>query len=154
MINTVYILLGSNLGNKEQNLIKAIDLLKKSVGDIVNSSTFYYSESWGFKSDNDFVNQAIEIKTLLNPIDLLKQIKLIEKKIGRKNKSKNNIYSDRIIDIDILFYNDLIIDTKDLIIPHPLLHKRLFTLKPLSEIIENFIHPIFNKSIRELLSEV
>ncbi len=154
MINTVYILLGSNLENKEQNLINAIKLLQKNVGEIIKSSTFYYSEPWGFKSDNEFVNQAIKIKTQLNPKDLLKQTKLIENKLGRKNKSNNSIYFDRIIDIDILFYNDLILETLDLTIPHPLLHKRLFTLNPLNEIAVDFIHPVFKESISKLLDNL
>ena len=151
MINTVYILLGSNLGNKEQNLINAKNLLNKYVGDVISSSTFFYSEPWGFESKHNFVNQAIKITTKLQPINLLKQTQFIEKKIGRKNKTNNADYSDRVIDIDILFYNDLIYDAHNLKIPHPLLHKRLFTLKPLNEIASEFVHPVLNLKISELL---
>jgi len=154
VINTVYILLGSNLGNKEQNLKKTIDLINNNIGEIINFSNIYYSKPWGFNSNNEFVNQAIKINTQLSPVDLLKHTQFIEKEIGRENKPNKNIYTDRIIDIDILFYNDIIHETSDLIIPHPLLHKRLFTLKPLNEIAGNFIHPIFKKSISKLLDNL
>lgn len=154
MINTAYILLGSNLGNKEQNLNNAKDLLKKYVGDIEKYSTYFYSEPWGFESINKFINQAIEIKTQLSPLDLLKQTQFIEKKIGRKTKTNNNVYSDRIIDIDILFYNNIIYKSNELIIPHPLLHKRLFVLEPLNEIANNLTHPILNKNINSLLNDI
>ena len=130
-----YLSLGSNLGNKKTNLEKAISLISTKVGKIIFVSSFYQSASWGFESENDFLNAVILIETQFSPFELLKKTQEIEKKMGRKTKTAEK-YSDRIIDIDILFYDDLIIDTPELKIPHPLWQERDFVRIPLLEISE------------------
>ena len=131
----VLLSLGTNLGNKEQNLNNAIDLIISKIGNVVKKSSFYKTAPVGFDSDNDFVNAVIQVKTKLSVYQVLKQTIKIEKILGRKKKSNNCIYSDRIIDIDILMYNNLIIKTKNLTLPHPRLHLREFVTKPLIEIL-------------------
>lgn len=154
MINKVYISLGSNLGQKEQNINQAIILLNNSVGKIIKNSSIHFSEPWGFTSNNNFANKVIELLTELSPFELLNRTKLIEKKLGRTSKSINNIYTDRIIDIDILFYNDLILESENLTIPHKFIHEREFELIPLNEIACTYKHPIYNKTISKLLEEL
>jgi len=127
--------LGTNLGDKEQNLNNAIDLIIKKIGNVVKKSSFYATAPVGFASDNDFLNAVVAVKTKLSVYQAFKQTQKIEKILGRAKKSKNGIYSDRIIDIDILAYNNLIINTKKLTLPHPKLHLRDFVLKPLAEIL-------------------
>ena len=149
-MSIVYLGLGSNLGNKEANLNNAISLLSTKVGRILRQSSFYVSKAWGYVSENDFLNAVVLIETDLSPSDLLHETKNIEKHIGRKEKTVGNGYSDRIIDIDILFYNDEIINHRNLKIPHPLIIERDFVLTPLTEIAPDFVHPINGKTIKEL----
>jgi len=146
-----YLLLGSNIGNSINVINKCIEEIENNVGVILNRSSFYISEPWGFSSNNMFYNIAIEIASLLKPEDLLEYIKNIELANGRiKNETQ---WSDRIIDIDILFIDNMIINTPNLTVPHKLLHKRMFVLKPLSQIAGELIHPIFNQNINSLLKE-
>lgn len=149
MKNQLYLSLGSNLGDKEDNIEKAIQLLRERTGKVISRSAFFYSEPWGFVSDNNFVNICLHIETILAPDEILYQTQLIEKELGRTKKSLNG-YADRIIDIDLLLYDQLIIQTDTLTIPHPLMHKRDFVMVPLSEIAGNLIHPTLQKSISEL----
>ena len=130
----VFLSLGTNLGDKEQNLNNAIDFIIKRIGNVVKKSSFYKTAPVDFESDNDFVNAVIQVKTKLSAYQVLKQTKKIEKILGRTKKSKNGIYFDRIIDIDILTYNNLIIKTKNLTLPHPRMYLREFVTKPLAEI--------------------
>lgn len=153
-MNTVFLGLGSNLGEKKNNIMKAYDLIRAEIGDVEKIASFYYSEAWGFESHNSFVNTVIQVKTSLKPIQLLTQLKKIEIKIGRKNKSNKQVYDDRLIDIDILFYNDEIIKNEYLCIPHPYLNQRLFVLEPLNEIAEDFVHPELNIKVVDLLSSL
>ncbi len=132
----VYLSLGTNLGNKESNLHKAIEEIDKLIGTVVRQSAFYVTEPWGFKSENMFVNAAVCVNTELSPKAVLNASKDIERNMGRTVKSKNNQYHDRIIDIDILRYDDLYIDEPDLKIPHPLMNERDFVMKPLKEIMD------------------
>jgi len=148
-MSQVYLALGSNLGNKNENLERAISLLSEKVGEIISVSSFYRSEPCGFDSENDFLNAVVLVKTVLDVNSLLVQTQEIEKEMGRKAKSVES-YADRIIDIDILFYNDLVLKTAELKIPHPLLQERDFVLIPLLEIASDFVHPVFQKSIKEL----
>lgn len=145
----VYLGLGTNLGNKEQNLELAINLLRLEVGFISCISKFYESKPWGFKSENDFLNAVIEIETTLTPIDLLAKTQNLEEKIGRTSKT-SNVYTDRLIDIDILLYDNIIVDNPELKIPHQLLHLRDFVLIPLSEIAPTKVHPVLNETMIEL----
>lgn len=143
----VYLGLGTNLGNKEDNLRLAINKLKEQIGEVISLSAFHHSEPWGFSSKNSFLNAALCIETDLTPQSVLEKTQAIEKEIGRKNKSIDGNYSDRLIDIDILLYDMLIIQTDALIIPHPLMTQRAFVMTPLSEIAPNFIHPEIGESL-------
>ena len=145
-----YLGLGSNLGNKQQQLNVAITRLTEIVGNISAISDFYETTSWGYESPNPFLNAAIQIETSLSPHELLTTIQQIEHGLGRISKSQDQQYTDRLIDIDMLMYDNLILQTPDLILPHSLMHERLFVLQPLSEIAPNLIHPVFNKTITEL----
>jgi len=148
---TVYLGLGTNIGDRAENLAIARDRLAELFFAIESVSPVYISKPWGFKSDHDFYNQVIAIKTDVEAFDLLDLAQEIENKMGKIRLMKG--YSDRIIDIDILFYGDEIISSKPLIIPHPLLHKRMFVLQPMADIAPDFIHPALNKSIKELMAE-
>ena len=139
----VFLGLGSNLGNREGYIRKAVALIEAYVGTVVRRSSLIETEPWGFESENRFLNGVILCKTALSPRELLKATQRIEKELGRKKKSKclnvnsskcRKTYSDRPIDIDILLYDDLIVDEPDLKIPHPLMHERDFVMIPLNEI--------------------
>lgn len=132
----VYFSLGSNLGDKVQNLSVAIRLMEEQIGVLVRQSAFLETEPWGFESDNSFVNAAICMKTELEPLDVLAKTQEIERELGRTMKSVNGEYHDRIIDIDILLYDDIRINTPELTIPHPLMEQRDFVMIPLREILE------------------
>lgn len=150
-MNEAVLLLGCNIGNRTKYIRKAIDALKIEVGDITKTSSIYESEPWGFDCAIPFLNQVIVIEVDSNPEFLLSQIQKIETKLGRVRNNKG--YEARTMDIDILFYEDLILDTENLKIPHPELHKRRFTLLPLSEILPLKEHPILKKTLKKLLIE-
>lgn len=137
MMQKVYFGLGSNLGDKAQNIAKAIEMMKEQIGTLVSQSALYTSEPWGFESENDFVNIAACFETDLSPQEVLSRTQAIERAMGRKHKSQNKVYTDRIIDIDILLYGNETINEPNLTIPHPLMHEREFVMKPLSEIVNN-----------------
>ena len=154
-MNKAFLLLGSNLGERELFLSKAIELFEKSYGKVVAISAIYSTAPWPAQTEdknkqNDFLNQAVCIETRLSAPDLLNSLLKIEKEIGR---IRNKKWEARIIDIDILFYNEEIINTALLTVPHPYLHLRKFALVPLAEIAAEFIHPVFKKSIKNILSE-
>lgn len=135
-MHTVYLSLGSNLGDKEQNLTSAISEIARRIGDITAQSAFLETEPWGFDSDNAFLNAAVCVETQLSPYELLHTTQQIERDLGRMQKSHQGLYHDRIIDIDILLYDDLHIQTPELTIPHPLMQQRDFVLIPLKEIMK------------------
>ncbi len=147
-----YLLLGGNIGETSVLINNATELIELLCGRILKRSSLYQSESWGFKSENPFLNQVILIETTLEPEELLKTILSIEQKMGRE-RNATGAYQSRLIDIDILFYENIIINTETLKIPHPLLHKRRFTLMPLNEIAKDYIHPVLLKSINQLLTD-
>ena len=147
---TTYLALGTNLGDKKLNLNRAIEEIKKRIGSVIKLSAFYTSEAWGFKSENSFVNAVLQVQTKLKPEELLLETQKIEKDLGRIEKSINSSYTDRIIDIDILFYESYIINSDKLQIPHPHIKDRNFVLIPLCEIAPDFIHPTLKSSIKEL----
>ena len=130
--------LGSNLGDKEQQLLTAIQLVGERVGQVVRQSSFMETEPWGFESDNKFLNAVILCETEKTPREVLRLTQQIERDMGRKKmvncKLTNRKYKDRPIDIDILLYDDLTVDEPDLKIPHPLMYERDFVMKPLAEI--------------------
>ncbi len=143
-----YLLTGSNLGDRKYSLRFAISEIQ-NFARIIKLSNIYESGSWGYESENLFWNQCLLVETELDASNLLKELKEIEKRAGRFNRSVD--YEDRVLDIDILFYENEIIEREDLKVPHPRLHLRAFTLVPLSEIAPGFIHPVFEKTISELL---
>ena len=145
----VYLGLGTNIGNKRRNMITAAALLAERVGDVLALSNFYETEPWGFESENFFLNAAVKMKTSFLPLELLQITQQIEKELGRTEKS-NVVYHDRIIDIDILLYDDEILQTPELTLPHPLMHERKFVMDPLSEIAPFVIHPILKERVIDL----
>jgi 2-amino-4-hydroxy-6-hydroxymethyldihydropteridine diphosphokinase len=150
-MNRVFLGLGTNLGDREQNLQVALEKIGENIGAVAASSSLYETEPWGFASENKFLNMAVEVRTNLKPSGLLGRILMIESQMGRIREGKE--YKSRLIDIDILFYNDRIITKKVLLVPHPGIPERRFVLVPLCEIAPDLIHPVLNKSIRELLDE-
>ena len=146
----VYLLLGSNENNRLQNLVSARSLIELQGGKILKQSALYETEAWGLKEQNSFFNQALLIETSFSPHQLLVILKTIEKEIGRVETVN---WGPRVIDIDILFYGNEIVEQEDLKIPHPYLHERKFTLAPLNEIAPEFVHPVFQKTIKLLLHE-
>lgn len=147
-----YLALGTNIGNKRRNMITAAVLLAERVGDVLALSGFYETEPWGFQSENTFLNAALQLETSLSPLELLKATQQIEVEMGRTQKS-NGTYHDRIIDIDILLYDDLILQTPELTLPHPLMQDRRFVMEPLLEIAPNVVHPVFKKTVVSLMRE-
>ncbi|RYF94487.1 MAG: 2-amino-4-hydroxy-6-hydroxymethyldihydropteridine diphosphokinase [Chitinophagaceae bacterium] len=144
------LLIGGNLGNRVENLAKASTLIGKRAGEVSRSSRIFETAAWGITDQKPFLNQALRITTLLTPHELLDVILGIEMTMGRIRLEKNG---PRLIDIDILFYNGLIISEPRLTVPHPLLHERRFVLAPLNDIASAFVHPLLNKSVSTLLLE-
>ena len=132
----VYLSLGSHLGNRRRIVKDAIQMIGQKVGPVLRQSSLIETDPWGFESPNKFINACVCCHTVLSPRELLQATQQIEKVMGRTGKSTNGEYHDRIIDIDILLYNDVHIDEPDLKIPHPLMKERDFVMKPLSEILE------------------
>lgn len=153
-LHDVYLSLGSNLADKKGNIIQAIKLINERIGLVLVSSAFYTTTPVGFESDNDFINAACLVLSNLEPEELLTATQEIEKDMGRTIKSKDQQYADRIIDIDILFYDDLTFNSEILTIPHPHLHERLFVIDPMSEIAGDYIHPVLKKSIENIRREL
>ena len=143
------LLLGSNLGDRIYCLNQAVNLINKNCGKIFRYSSFYESAPWGFHKQPRYINQCVLIETHLQPLELLNELKKIETLLGRKASGK---WQARIIDIDILLFGNSIIEKANLVIPHPLLSERKFTLVPLQEVLPELMHPVLNKSISELLN--
>lgn len=147
----VYVSLGTNLGDKDNNLRTAVRLMQERIGKVISLSSFYETAPWGFQSEHSFLNAAACIETRLSPEQLLLVTQQIERELGRTQKSSGNAYKDRLIDIDLLMYDDLQIHADQLVLPHPLMTERRFVLEPLAEIAPETIHPVTGKMIRELL---
>ena len=147
-MNTVYLLLGSNMGDSEQTLAVAINMIEKNIGKVTQSSLIYKSAAWGKEDQPDFLNQFIVASSLLTAPSILNEIFAIEKQMGRVRTTK---YAARVIDIDILYFNDEIIHTQNLIIPHPQIQNRRFVLIPFAEVAPFYQHPLFKKTAQELL---
>lgn len=147
----VYLSLGTNLGDKERNLRDTIQKIEERVGNVHSLSAFYATAPWGFESENAFLNAAVCVETLLSPRGLLAVTQEIEREIGRTTKSVNHTYADRLIDIDLLMYDDLIINEPDLILPHPLMQERRFVMEPLAEIAPDLMHPLLKETMQSLV---
>lgn len=132
---TVYLSLGANLGNKEQTLDQAVAILSAEAGTLLRRSSFFYSEPWGFRSEHSFCNICISMLTTLTPIELLDLTQDIERRLGRTKKSSDRVYHDRTIDIDLLIYEGVEMQTPRLTLPHPLMQERDFVMIPLREIL-------------------
>jgi len=149
-MNKAYLLTGGNLGNRMTNLQSAKVFIQKQCGKIILESPVYETEAWGMRRQPSFYNQVLHIETAMDAFALLREILSIEEQLGRKREIK---MGPRIIDIDILFFNNDIIQTPQLTIPHPHLQERRFVLTPLASIAANYIHPVLHKKIIELLHE-
>ena len=147
----IILILGSNMGDKVDVLKEARDANSTRIGKIIRCSSLYCTEPWGFICDDDFINQALMIQSQLSPEEALEEALRIENELGRVRNIKEGRYSSRVIDIDLLFCDQLIIDTPRLQIPHPRLTERRFVLEPLKEIIPDFVHPILHQTISECL---
>lgn len=150
-MNLVYLLLGANLGDRRCQLSKAIAEIEEQVGHLIDSSSIYETAAWGVEDQPSYFNQVLSVETMLDPRALLTAIHEIEYRLGRTRTKK---WESRVIDIDILFYNDQVIDEESLTIPHPFLHKRKFTLLPLGELTTELWHPVLKKTVRQLLEEL
>lgn len=147
----VYLGLGSNQGDRFNYIQQATQAIEQEIGSVEKTSSYYETEPWGFNDDVRFINQVIKIDTRLSAENVLKHILLIEKQLGRDRIQNDQKYSSRVIDIDILFYDNQHITLSNLEIPHPHIQYRAFVLKPLNEIAPEFVHPILNTSIQTLL---
>ena len=174
---TLYLLIGGNQGDRQQMITQATDLIRQRIGSVVACSPIYETAPWGLfapgETPQGFYNQALQVETPLPPHNALTEALNIEWTLGRRRKKNNNavvndshnntftqshipnsqFYSSRPIDIDLIFYDSLVIDTPDLTLPHPRMHLRRFVLKPLCDIAPDYIHPLFNKTLTELLDE-
>ena len=146
----VFLQLGSNIGDRVCYLNQAKRYIAEEIGDVVSESRVYESSPWGVTNQDYYLNEVIEVYTLDHPNTVLKKILHIEKKIGRVRKRK---WSSRVIDIDIIFYASVIINNKNLIIPHEYMHERNFVLYPLNDIAADFVHPIIKNTVNKLMKE-
>ena len=144
----VHILLGGNIGDRQKVFEKATKEINKRVGELLKSSSYYETAAWGIEDQAPFLNQVILVNTNLSPKELLTTLLDIEKELGRIRFQK---WTERVIDLDILFIEEQVIDTDDLKVPHPFIQERRFTLVPLVEISPDFIHPVFNQTLPVLL---
>lgn len=138
-MSTLYLSLGTNLGDRRQNLKSALELIGSKVGTVVSASDIIETDPWGFESPNPFLNTVVKVETDLKPLEVLDVTQEIERQLGRATKSVNGEYHDRLIDIDILLYDDLVMDTPELTIPHPLMYERKFVMEPLAQIAPELV---------------
>ena len=150
-MNRVYIAFGSNLGNKTEIIGRAFILIEDNEMKIMKKSEIYETKPYGYKEQPNFINGAIEVHTSLSCREVLKRLLSIEGELGRVRQFK---WGPRVIDLDIIFYNDETYNEVELIVPHPDMHNRDFVLKPLNDICPNYIHPILNKTVAELLNQL
>lgn len=147
-MSLVYLCLGGNIGDTQQYLDKSIAEIERCIGPVCCKSAVYETEPWGFSAEQMFLNQVVAVRTELEPHGILARCQQIEDELGRVRHGKG--YESRCIDIDIVFIDSIIMETADLKVPHPLMHKRRFVLDPMCEIAPNFVHPVLNKTMMEL----
>ncbi|MHB9944160.1 2-amino-4-hydroxy-6-hydroxymethyldihydropteridine diphosphokinase [Clostridium botulinum] len=150
-MHTVYVAFGSNIGEKESYIKRALEKIEERGMEIIKVSSIYETEPYGVLDQDSFLNGVVKIETNLTPEDLIGELLNIEKQLDRVRERR---WGPRTIDLDIIFYDDLIINEKDLVIPHKDMENREFVLKPLCDIDGNFIHPVLKKSVRELYDEL
>ncbi|MCU0354322.1 MAG: 2-amino-4-hydroxy-6-hydroxymethyldihydropteridine diphosphokinase [Cytophagales bacterium] len=148
--NTVYLLLGTNLGDRAANLAQAVALLEKRIGKVERRSGVYETEPWGVTNQPDYWNQVLQVSTPLEPAAVLEAMLGIERDMGRERHIR---WEARLIDIDMLYFNDQVIETEHLQVPHPRMAQRRFVLEPLTELAPDFVHPVLGKKNRKLLEE-
>jgi 2-amino-4-hydroxy-6-hydroxymethyldihydropteridine diphosphokinase len=146
----VFLGIGTNLGNRESNLKEVVKEIEEYIGQVLQTSSVYETAPWGFTAENDFLNMVVKVETLHSPFGLLKRVLMVESMLGRIRNEEQ--YTSRIIDIDILLYEDQVIDEKNMRIPHPLMHERKFVLVPLCEIAAEMLHPVLKESFGALLN--
>lgn len=149
-MSIAYLSLGSNLGNREEYIKNAITEIDRQIGKITKVSSLYETEPWGFNSENKFINVAVEVETELSITNLSEIVHKIENEAGRVRDINAIGYIDRVIDIDILLFDNIISDSLQITLPHPKMHLREFVIEPLVEIAPNVIHPILNISIKDI----
>jgi 2-amino-4-hydroxy-6-hydroxymethyldihydropteridine diphosphokinase len=150
-MNQVFLCIGGNLGNREENLAEALMFIDFNFGDVVRTSAIYESPAWGMTNAPAFLNQVVEIKTKLDALALLQEIDELEEFFGRERKS--GVYLNREMDVDILLFNQETIDLPKLQVPHPRMHERRFVLVPLAELVPDYSHPTLNQTIAQLLEK-
>ena len=148
---TVFLGLGTNLGDREKNLSMAVDRIGEVIGKVIECSSVYETEPWGFRSDDRFLNMVVKVRSSLRPSGLLGRILMIEAQLGRLRNGKG--YKSRTIDIDILLYGSEVIKSEELEIPHPRIPVRKFVLEPLCELAPGMIHPVLKVTFTELLAK-
>lgn len=146
-MNRAILLIGGNLGDRTGNLQKAVQLIAETAGEVLQTSALYQTAPWGAVDQPDYLNQGIEIRTSLDALTLLHTLLEIERKIGRIRQEK---WGSRVIDIDLIFFNDAVLSLPELKVPHPQMHLRQFVLVPLLEIVPDYVHPVLHKTVREL----
>lgn len=149
-MNSAYLITGGNIGNRQEELAYAAKLIEERCGRVIDKSSIYETAAWGKTDQESFFNQALVLETTLNARDLLNEILYIENLMGRDRIEK---YGPRIIDIDIIFFNHQVIKEPGLVVPHPEMTRRRFVLEPLSEVIPAYIHPLYYRTVTELLIE-
>lgn len=156
VLNDAVLLIGGNVGDRLRLVGHATAMIQEHVGSVLYSSSVYETEPWGFVSDSLFLNQALLVQTELDPMQLLDKCQYIESQLGRIRTLSNGhekCYLSRTMDIDIIFYNSEIIETTRLQVPHPRMHLRNFVLRPLCDIIPDFVHPVFGKTVNQLFQQ-
>lgn len=151
-MNVAYLCLGGNIGNRESSINEALEQINQTVGEIISFSSIYETEAWGVTNQQAYLNMCICMNTEFHSHELIKTLLHIEKNLGRE-RNVYHTYEPRTIDIDILFFNNEIIHNNNLTVPHPRLHLRKFVLVPLNEIAPNYLHPVLNKTIFNLLND-
>jgi 2-amino-4-hydroxy-6-hydroxymethyldihydropteridine diphosphokinase len=146
-MNTAILLIGGNLGDRTGNLQQAVQLIAETAGEVVKISALYQTAPWGAVDQPDYLNQGLELHTTMDALTLLHTLLEIERRIGRIRQEK---WGSRVIDIDLIFFNDSILSLPDLKLPHPRMHLRQFVLVPLLEIVPDYVHPLLHKTVKEL----